>query len=154
MFVLGIPSYWTIITEFSMQEDTPLPEGFTMNAQTGEITGKSTAEMEVTDLVVVGKNPKGVKVVVISIRVRKGPCPSEGVLESVAVCQCSEQGSYVGTQKRGCVLGEKDGVWEKASGNCVSVIGIVILILVVLVVLVVRRTRKAKVVKKAVKVLR
>ena len=77
------------------------------------------------------------------------------VLESVAVCQCSEQGSYVGTQKRGCVLGEKDGVWEKASGNCVSVIGIVILILVVIivvviVVLVVRRTRKAKVVKKAV----
>ena len=159
MFVLGIPSYRIIITEFSMQEDTPLPEGFTMNAETGEITGKSTAEMEVTDLVVVGKNPKGVMVVVISIRVRKGPCPSEGVLESVAVCQCSEQGSYVGTQKRGCVLGEKDGVWEKASGNCASVIGIVILILVVIivvviVVLVVRRTRKAKVVKKAVIVLR
>ena len=58
----------------------------------------------------------------------------------------------MGTQKRGCVLGEKDGVWEKASGNCVSVIGIVILILVVIVV--VRRTRKAKVVKKAVIVLR
>ena len=57
----------------------------------------------------------------------------------------------MGTQKRGCVLGEKDGVWEKASGNCVSVIGIVVLILVVIVVM--RRTRKAKVVKKAVKVL-
>ena len=52
------------------------------------------------------------------------------------------------------MLGEKDGVWEKASGNCVSVIGIVILILVVIVVLVVRRTHKAKVVKKAVIVLR
>lgn len=155
VFAMGIPSYRTIITEFSMQEDTPLPEGFTLTAETDEITGKVTAEMEVTNLVVVGKNPKGVKVVVISIRVRKGPCPSEGVLESVAVCQCSEQGSYVGTQKRGCVLGEKDGVWEKASGNCVSVIGIVILILVVIVVIVVmRRTRKAKVVKKAVKVLR
>ena len=154
MFVLGIPSYRTIITEFAMQEDTPLPEGFTLNPQTGEITGKVTAEMEVTDLVVVGKNPKGVMVVAILIRVRKGPCPSEGVLESVAVYQCSEQGSYVGTQKRGCVLGEKDGVWEKASGNCVSVIGIVILILVVIVVLVVRRTRKAKgYEKKAVKVL-
>ena len=152
VFAMGIPSYRTIITEFAMQEDTPLPEGFTLNAEMGEITGKATAEMEVTDLVVVGKNPKGVKVVVISIRVRKGPCPSEGVLESVAVCQCSEQGSYVGTQKRGCVLGEKDGVWERASGNCVSVIGIVILILVVIVVM--RRTRKAKVVKKAVKVLR
>ena len=155
VFVLGIPSYWTIITEFAMQEDTPLPEGFTLNPQTGEITGKVTAEVEVTNLVVVGKNPKDVMVVAILIRVRKGPCPSEGVLESVTVCQCSEQGSYVGTQKRGCVLGEKDGVWEKASGNCVSVIGIVILILVVIVVLVVRRTRKAKgYEKKAVKVLR
>ena len=148
VFVLGIPSYRTIFTEFAMQEDTPLPEGFTMNAQTGEITGKVTAEMEVTNLVVVGKNPKGVMVVAISIRMRKGPCPSEGVLESVTVCQCSEQGSYMGTQKRGCVLGEKDGVWEKASGNCVSVIGIVVLILVVIVVM--RGTRKAKVVKKAV----
>ena len=86
VFVLGIPSYWTIITEFAMQEDTPLPEGFTLNPQTGEITGKATAEMEVTDLVVVDKNPKGVKVVAILIRVRKGLCPSEGVLESVAVC--------------------------------------------------------------------
>ena len=33
VFVLGIPSYRTIITEFSMQEDTPLPEGFTLNAE-------------------------------------------------------------------------------------------------------------------------
>ena len=57
VFVLGIPSYWTIITEFSMQEDTPLPEGFTLNPQTGEITGKATAEMEVTNLVM-GKLPK------------------------------------------------------------------------------------------------
>ena len=106
--------------------------------------------MEVTDLVVVGKNPKGVKVVVILIRVRKGPCPSEGVLESVAVCQCSEQGSYMGTQKRGCVLGEKDGVWEKASGMCVSVplliVFIVLAIAIVAVVawMVVRSSRKAK----------
>ena len=36
------------------------------------------------------------------------------------------------------MLGEKDGVWEKASGNCVSVIGIFILILVVIVVLVLK----------------
>ena len=58
VFVLGIPSYRTIITEFSMQEDTPLPEGFTLNAETDEITGKATTEMEVADLVVVGKNPR------------------------------------------------------------------------------------------------
>ena len=33
VFVMGIPSYRTIITEFAMQEDTPLPEGFTLNAE-------------------------------------------------------------------------------------------------------------------------
>ena len=53
VFVLGIPSYWTIITEFSMQEDTSLPEGLTIDAEMGEITGKPTTEM------VVGKNPQG-----------------------------------------------------------------------------------------------
>ena len=135
VFVLGIPSYRTIFTEFSMQEDTPLLEGFTLNAETDEITGKVTAEMEVTNLVVVGKNQKGVKVVAILIRVRKGPCPSEGVLESVAVCQCSEQGSYVGTQKRGCVLGEKDGVWQKASGYCMPVMAIVLIVVVVIIII-------------------
>ena len=57
VFVMSISSYRIIITEFSMQEDTPLPKGFTLNAQTGEITGKPTAEMEVADLVV-GELPK------------------------------------------------------------------------------------------------
>ena len=53
MFVMGLPSYRNIITEFYMQDITPLPEGFTLNAETGEITGKPTTEM------VVGKNPQG-----------------------------------------------------------------------------------------------
>ena len=56
-FVMGLPSCRTIITQFSMQDDTPLPEGFKLNAETGEITGKPTAEMEVTNLVV-GELPK------------------------------------------------------------------------------------------------
>ena len=46
----GIPSYRNIITELGMQEDTSLPEGFTLNAETGEITGKPTKEMEVARL--------------------------------------------------------------------------------------------------------
>ena len=88
-----------------------------------------------------------------------GSCPAMGEYPSVGEGEISPAGcpeGFRGYAYRECqdgVLGEKDGVWEKASGNCVSVIGIVILILVVIVVLVVRRTRKAKVVKKAVKVL-
>ena len=83
-------------------------------------------------------------------------------VDQVAVYQCSMQGSYVGTQKRACVLGEKDGEWKKASGFCTSVGTIVILIVIVIIVVVVvvfmlmRAGRKSKAVggvkgKKAVK---
>ena len=67
-----------------------------------------------------------------------------------AVYQCSKQGGYVGTQKRACVLGEKDGVWEKASGFCVSIVlvvviaVVVIVIIVIVVFLIVRSSRQAK----------
>ena len=151
----GVPTYRNIIEEFYMQESTPLPEGFTLNPTTGEITGKPTATMDVTTFTVRGKNAKGETFVAISISVRKGVCQPEGVFErtevgETAVYECSQQGSYVGTQKRACVLGEKDGVWEKASGFCTSVMVIVLLVVVVIVIIVVvvfllmRTTRSAK----------
>ena len=63
------------------------------------------------------ENPAGETYVAITINVRKGYCMPEGVFErtlvgEVAVYQCALQGSYVGTQKRACVLGEKDGEWQ------------------------------------------
>ena len=60
------------------------------------------------------------------------------------------QGSYIGTQTRACVLGETDGVWQKASGYCMPVMMIVILVLVVIIIVVVvlfllmRMGKKAK----------
>ena len=151
----GVPTYRNIIEEFYMQESTLLPEGFTLNPTTGEITGKPTATMDVTTFTVRGKNAKGETFVAISISVRKGVCQPEGVFErtevgETAVYECSQQGSYVGTQKRACVLGEKDGVWEKASGFCTSVMVIVLLVVVVIVIIAVvvfllmRTTRSAK----------
>ena len=72
--------------------------------------------------------------------VRKGFCQPEGVFEKtpvgeVAMYECSQQGSYVGTQTRACVLGKKDGEWQKASGVCVSVVVIVVLVVVVVVII-------------------
>ena len=74
--------------------------------------------------------------------VRKGFCQPEGVFEKtpvgeVAVHECSQQGSYVGTQTRACVLGKKDGEWQKTSGVCVSVVVIVVLVVVVVIIAVV-----------------
>ena len=58
-------------------------------------------------------------------------------------------GSYVGTQKRACVLGEKDGEWQKASGFCMPVMVIVLIVVVVIVIIAVvvfllMRTRSKK----------
>ena len=81
-----------------------------------------------------------------------GQCAAEGVfgrtnVGEVATYECSSQGNYVGTQQRACVLGAEDGVWEKASGYCISVATIVILVLVaiaaiVVVVFILMRTNK------------
>ena len=150
----GKPSYKNIITRFFMQESTPLPEGLTLNEQTGEITGKPIAQLNTKTFTVRAENPAGETYVAITISVRKGYCQPEGVFErtnvdETAVYQCALQGSYVGTQKRACVLGEKDGVWQQASGFCMPVLTIVLIVVVVIVIIVVvvfllLRTRSKK----------
>ena len=82
----------------------------TIDGKTGEIAGKPVKEMEETAFTVRGKNPRGETFVRVMIVVRKGYCQPEGVFEKtpvgeVAVYECSQQGSYVGTQKRACILG-------------------------------------------------
>ena len=138
----GKPSYKNIITEFYMQSSTPLPEGLTIDGKTGEIAGKPVREMEETAFTVRGKNPRGETFVRVMIVVRKGYCQPEGVFEKtpvgeVEVYKCSQKGSYVGTQTRACVLGKKDGEWQKASGVCVSVVVIVVLVVVIVIIVVV-----------------
>ena len=150
----GKPAYKNIITEFFMQENTPLPEGLSIDAKTGEIAGKPVKEMEETAFTVRGKNPRGETFVRVMIVVRKGYCQPEGVFErtnvgEMAVYQCSMQGSYVGTQKRACVLGKKDGEWQKATGNCLPIMGIVLAVVIVIlviaaVVFILLRTRESK----------
>ena len=150
----GRASYKNIITRFFMQESTPLPEGLTLNEQTGEITGNPGAVMDSKVLIVRAENPAGETYVTITISVRKGYCQPEGVLErtpvgETAVYQCALQGSYVGTQKKACVLGEKDGEWQKATGNCLPIMGIVIAVVIVILVIAVvvfllLRTRSKK----------
>ena len=146
----GKPAYKNIITEFFMQSSTPLPEGLSIDAT----TGKPVREMEQRAFTVRGKNPAGETIVVVTMAVRKGYCQPEGVFErtnvgEVAVYQCAMQGSYVGTQKRACVLGKRDGEWQKATGNCLPIMGIVLAVVIVIlviaaVVFILLRTRKSK----------
>ena len=55
----GRPSYRNIVTRFYMQDSTPLPDGLTLNEQTGEITGNPGAVMDSKVLIVRAQNPAG-----------------------------------------------------------------------------------------------
>ena len=102
-----------------------------------------------------GKNPKGETFTTINISSRKGYCAPDGVFErtevgKIAEFDCALKGSYVGTQKRACLLGKVDGEWQKATGFCMPVMVIVLLVIVAIVIVVVvvmllmRSTRKTK----------
>ena len=87
----------------------------------------------------IAENPTGAVDVVVDILVRRGECNAEGVVGKTLVGEtaeykCSSQGSYIGTQKRTCVLGATDGEWQKASGFCMSIGTIVILVIVAIIV--------------------
>ncbi|OAO17863.1 He_Pig domain protein [Blastocystis sp. ATCC 50177/Nand II] len=151
----GLPTYRNIVEEFYMQDSTPLPAGLSINPTTGEITGMPTTVLTSQGYTVRARNAKGETFVAINIGVRKGECAPEGVFDrtvvgETAVYQCALQGSYVGTQKRACVLGAKDGEWQRATGFCMPVMVIVLIVVVVIVIiavvvfLIVRGTRSAK----------
>ncbi|KAK8832686.1 hypothetical protein WA577_004081 [Blastocystis sp. JDR] len=150
----GVPTYSNIIDEFYMQDSTPLPEGLKIDAKTGEITGIPIALRETTEFTVRGKNPKGETYVAIAITVRKGHCQPEGVFErtpvgEIATYNCALQGSYIGSQKRACILGKKDGEWQKATGFCMPIVAIILLVVIAIIVIAVviflaMRTRKTK----------
>ena len=131
-----------------------LPAGFQLDSKTGVISGIPKATMNAQVFTVRGKNPKGEALAVITITVIKGYCLPEGVFErtpvgEVAEYKCAMQGNYVGSQKRACVLGKKNGEWQKAPGACMPVMGIVaivigVIIVLLVVVFLVVRSRKTK----------
>ena len=88
---------------------------------------------------VYAENESGATQATLSIQIRKGRCVAEGVFPvtnvgEVAEYECASQGSYVGTQKRACVLGSEDGEWQKASGFCMPIFAIVLIVIVVIVI--------------------
>ena len=136
----GVPTYQHIITRWYV--DKALPRGLNLDEKTGEIWGRPEREVNSTTIMVYGENESGAAVVGLEVRIRKGMCAAEDVypvtqVDETYVYACSQAGSYVGKKTRKCVLGEKDGVWEAASGSCVSIAAVVITVVVVVIVVVV-----------------
>ena len=125
--------------EITWKAKDELPEGLSINENTGVISGIPTTELNTTAFVVYAKNDKGMVPVSLKLTVRKGRCNAEGffpatVVGETAIVKCSQQGHYMGTMHRKCFLGEKDGIWGITEGRCfaipmvvtVTVLGIVI----------------------------
>ena len=160
-FVMGtavstnLPSVKYIVTRWYVDDGVVLPEGLTLNESTGEIIGVPSKLQEMTSYTIYAENASGAASTIVSLTIRKGQCLAEGVfplteVDNEVVYECSQQGAYVGTQKRVCKLGLVDGEWQPATGSCTSITTIVIGILVGLVVIIVvvfivmRASRKAK----------
>ena len=153
--VISAPEYVNIIEEFYMAENTFLPTGLSLNTQTGEISGIPTEESTLKTYTIYGKNQAGITYVTINISVQKGTCKADGNFPTtnvgeVYVYDCALGGSYVGTQKRACKLGETNGEWQSITGYCMPVAMIIILVVIAIIIiaivvfLLVRVNRKAK----------
>ena len=145
MFVMGtqvttgVPLVMNIVERWYVDTGVFLPDGLSLNAQTGEISGTPSSVKDLMTFTVYAENQSGATQTIVSIQVRKGRCIAEGVFPvtevgKVAEYDCATQGSYVGTQKRTCVLGSEDGEWQKASGFCMPIFAIVLIVIVVLVI--------------------
>ena len=148
LFVIGtevstdVPSFSNLITEFFLDPASSLPAGVTLDSRTGVISGKSTGAMEKTTVTIHAKNPEGATFTTLIISSRKGICYPEGSfglteVGETASYNCALDGNYVGTRSRACVLGVKDGEWQKATGFCTSVMMLVVLVIMVLVIVIV-----------------
>ena len=123
----GMPTYTNFVTEFYMEGEASLPEGLTFNSTTGEIRGVPLATLDARAFTVCGKNPAGEACTVMTISVEKRDyCEASDGFErtkvgETAVYECSMKGSYVGRQKRACVMRGIRGEWQTETGYCMSV---------------------------------
>ena len=151
----GLPTYKNIIQSFFLEEHVYLPLGLELDPKTGEIHGVPIEEQTMTAYTIYGKNERAAAMFVLSIQVRKGTCIGTGFFPTtqvgnVATYDCSLQGSFVGTQKCACLLGKRDGEWQKVTGMCFSTSMIVMLIVMLFLVIVaaiffvIRSSRRAK----------
>ena len=127
------PKYENIVTNWRMSGGMELPMGFVLDELSGEISGIPLVESDKRMYRIMGENRDGAGWVEIDIMVRRDVCRGEGLYREVEVggvvnVECGGNELYIGYEKKRCVLGERDGKWEKNSLVCVRVSVIILLI--------------------------
>ena len=146
VFVKGVqnaspaPTYEYIVQEFYLDDHVVLPPGLALDPASGRIAGVPTEVMNATEYTVYGKNARGATSVTIRISIREAFCMADGVFPetlagNTATYACSAEGAYLGTLKRACVLGTKDGEWKRQRGLCMHVAVLIVLVILVLLVI-------------------
>lgn len=151
---INAPTFDNIIERFYLEENMELPAGLVLDEATGAITGIPQEEMIRKEFVIYGANAVGVVSTTITLAVRVGECKSDGVFPTnhvgeLAVYECAMYGAFVGTQKRACILGAKDGEWQEIQGVCIAissivVVAVIVIVLIVVVVFLLLRKRSKK----------
>ena len=146
------PTYDNIIERFYLGEGQELPVGLTLDEKTGVISGIPTEAKIMLGYTIYGENQSGVTSITINIGVNIGKCPPvdkfpETIVGETAVYECSNDGSYIGSLKKTCMLGEKDGEWAATKGFCMKtyvlyiIIGVVVVIFVIVIIIVVTKKK-------------
>ena len=158
--VLGVPislapSYDNLITKFSTDEHSSLPEGLKLNSQTGYISGTPTKVMKDQNVVIYGSNENGVCSCSLSFSTHIGMCTADGIFPETYVgvtvtIPCSSKGKFVGTISRTCQIGVSEGEWSHQRGSCIPILLIIVIgcsivcLIIILIVLCIRTYGRMK----------
>ena len=158
--VLGVsislaPFYNNLITKFSIDERSSLPEGLKLNSQTGYISGTPTKVVKDQNVVIYGSNENGVCSCSLSFSTHIGMCTADGIFPETRVgvtitIPCSSKGKFVGTISRTCQIGVSEGEWSHQRGICIPILLVVVIgcsiacLVVILLVLCIRTYGRMK----------
>lgn len=120
----GLPSFVGIANFFTV--NPPLPEGFTLNEETGEVSGMSNEEVMWSGTIKAKASSTAFvdSTTTLSLYVKQPACEATKDFPSVptgssSTYKCPE--GYEGTMKRKCTRVGDAAVWEVPTGHCQEV---------------------------------